>query len=55
MNVRYQNLHVFRYCASRVAANTAKDIAVNSERTNICSFSAINFIYLCIYYYIVSL
>jgi hypothetical protein len=82
MNVRYQNLHVFRYCASRMAANMAKYmvikkclgtwllycnhqvhrdflitlfIAVNSEHTNACSFPAVNFIYSCIYYYIVSL
>jgi len=55
MNVGYQNLHVFRYCASRVAANTVKYIAVNSEHTNVCSFPVVNFIYLCIYYYIVSL
>jgi hypothetical protein len=35
MNVGYQNLHVFGYCASHVAANTAKYIAVSFEHTNV--------------------
>lgn len=53
MNAGYQNLHVFRYCASRVAANTAKYIAVNSEHNNVCNFTAVNlFIHVFIYEFI---
>jgi hypothetical protein len=42
MNLGYQNSCVFRYCASHVAANTAKYIAVNYEHNNVCNFAAAN-------------
>jgi hypothetical protein len=46
MDLGCQNSCVVRYCASHVAADTAKHIAVNSEHHNACNFTAASlFIY----------